>query len=394
MVFNLSMKKRDMLSEDTSDDDLPIPPYPKRRALNPSSPLQTCTIHRVHCTQTKNHAEHPDITYFEDHPRLFEGDCKASALRGQIQIPDISEYLESRSHLKFVFYRIYSCDAYHVMMDETFRPLERPKNPFVKSLLPFFYNLDSDGDPAISNDKSILVSSEDLLDALRVVTKMDTGILQNLDEPHNTRLLATQLYHHRWIRKDPSGLGDVGLASIELVIELIDLVEDMFGDEFDEADALFAEGRVTKLHLPKLFPAGSILVTTEQGEPFAYTLDADTSTGISPQLACWAWRFDGQFWKYTTTFQVQFPFRESQVAITDFSIYPLKYAKSGMQERLLERGRQFWSLRNGNYVSYQSSNIRKDGQNMVSVMSDIDVIYNLNGRYTYLFETGQATLYG
>ncbi|KAJ5672668.1 ATPase AAA-type core [Penicillium longicatenatum] len=294
------------------------------------------TIHRVHCTRAESHEDHSKISYFEDAPRLFKGDCKASALRGKIGISDISEYLAARPHLKFVMYRIYNCNAYHATMDNHFRHLERPTNPFDKSLLPFFYILDSDGRPAKSHNEAMLVSSEDLLDVLHRLTHLDMKVLNGLDQPQNTRILATRLYRYRWVRDNPTALGEMNPSSATMAIEMFDFIEDMFGDEYDEADALFAEGLVTEFHLPKLFSQDDLLITMQRGEPCAYKYDfvPEYSHEKAIPLGCWAWRFDGQFWRYQTSFNVEVPSKVSQMPITDLSIYPLKYAADGLRERL------------------------------------------------------------
>jgi hypothetical protein len=352
-------KRKHQLNDSESDGDMQGLSGTRRK---PKALPLACTIHRVHCTQAENHKDHPKVFYFEDTPRLFEGDCKASALRGEIGISDISEYLAARPHLKFVMYRIYDCKEYHATMDSHFRCLERPKNPFVKSLLPFFYLLDSDGEPAKSNNEAMLVSSEELLDALHCVTNLDMAVLEKLDQPQNTRILATRLYHYRWVRDDLTPLGELDSRSTTMAIEMFDFIEDMFGIEYDEADALFAKGLVTEFHLPKLFSQNDLLVTMQRGEPCAYSLEIfpeDLHQEAIP-LDCWAWRFDGQFWKFQTSFNVEVPSNISQMPITDLSIYPLKYAIDDLRGRLEDRGRTFWSLRNGSYVCCNNVNLRKD----------------------------------
>jgi hypothetical protein len=273
-------------------------------------------------------------------------------------------------------------------MDNHFRHLEQPTNPFVKSLLPFFYRLDNDGEPAKSHNEAMLVSSEELLDTLHRVTNLDMNVLKGLDQPQNTRILATRLYHFRWVRDDPTTLGEMDPSSAEMAVEMFNFIEDMFGIEYDEADALFADGLVTEFHLPKLFSKDDLLVTMQRGEPCAYTLEffpEDLDQKAIP-LDCWAWRFDGQFWKYEMSFNVEVSSKISQVAITDLSIYPLKYATDGLRGRLEDRGRTFWSLRNGSYVCCNNINLRKDPHTVSPC--------NLFDQIIYQYILGKATLYG
>jgi hypothetical protein len=338
----------------------------KRRApsLSPplSPPFETCTIHRVHCDLSKGHEKHFTVAYFEDAPQLFAGDSKASALRGKRNIVDMSEFLESHSNIGIMFYRDYDCQAYHGVIEPHFRALETPSDPVIKSLLPYFYRLDGDGMPAQSHDDAIFVSSEGLQETLVELTGMSPSIFSELDDSRLARDLVTQMYHHREIRDSSAVEAALGARSFELAKFLVKFMEEKFCNEYEEADALFSEGSVTKLHLPKLFAAQDLLVTREQDQPCAYILEKSSLEPL--HLSCWAWRFNGRFWKYRSIFSVEWPSVQDKVAITDLPIYPLKYATPDVQALLESYGHTFWLLRHGKYVSYTPPNIQKDGHNV------------------------------
>ncbi|KGO38601.1 ATPase, AAA-type, core [Penicillium expansum] len=312
----------------------------KRRApVRPSPPFESCTIHRIHCTKVNDHQSHPSVTYFEDAPQLFAGDCKASALRGKRHIADISDFVESNSHIGLILYRDYDCEAYHKIIEPRFRPLEKPDDPVIKWMLRYFYRLDDDGMPARSHGEAMLIPSEELRGTFHRLTNMSPDIISELEDPVYMRELITQMYHHRGIREDPVLAEKLGEESFETAVFLVEFMEKMFGQEYNEADALFSKGLVTKFHLPKLFAAQDVLVTREQGQPCAYVLEAFPERPT--ELSCWTWRFDGRFWKYRTALGVEWPDLLDMIAITDLSVYPLKYATIDVQRLLASRGRQF-----------------------------------------------------
>ncbi|KAJ5587678.1 ATPase AAA-type core [Penicillium hispanicum] len=231
--------------------------------------------------------------------------------------------------------------------------------------------------PADSHEEAMVIASEDLRYALHELTDIDLNVLSELDNPENMRELVTRIYHYRSLREDPTTAKSLDQQSRDLVISLIEFMETIFGQEYDEADALFSKGLVTRSHVPKLFTAQDLLVTTEQGQLCAYTLDS--FPGDSLKLFCWAWGFDGQFWRHRIVLSVESPDTEDPIDITDLPVYPLKYATTDVQELLQSRGRQFWSLRNGGYVSYTPTGIRKDTQtNKPRYMVDVTTYQELH----------------
>ncbi|KAJ5654461.1 ATPaseAAA-typecore [Penicillium lividum] len=344
-------------SSDTDPDQQDLcAPVKRTAALHPPPPA-ACTVHRVLCSQSSNHESHSGITYFEDTPRLFAGDSKASALRGKSRIHSITEFLESRPHVSFILYRVYYCNGYHTDIEPQFRALERPKDPFVKSLLPYFYQLDRDGAPAESYTEAMDLLSEELRLALHQLTGLGLDTLSDLNQ-ENLRALVARLYHHRRDGENHKAPENVVELHWKVLIPLLDFMESIFGGEYDEADALFSQGLVTKYHMAKLFGSKDILTATEKGQPCAYMLDH--LSGHPPELSCWTWRFDGQFWKHHTTFAVELPEVDERIAIADLPMYPLRYADPKIQELLKSRGEQFWSLRHGRYVSYTPAGMEKN----------------------------------
>ncbi|KAJ5928290.1 ATPase AAA-type core [Penicillium verhagenii] len=335
----------------------------KRGPLLPSPIFETRTIHRIQCTQIKDHHSHPEVAYFEDAPQLFTGDSKASALRGRRHIADVEDFMDSNSHIGVILYQIYDCEVYHKEMEPRFRPLEKPDDPITKSLLPYFFRLDEDGIPATSHKQAMHIPSDHLRDVIALLTDLSPEIIIELHDPEFMRELISRVYHLRAIQTDSTILEKIGKKSFEVAVCFVEFMERIFRHEYDEADSLFSKGLMTRFHLPKLFAAKEILVTREQGQPLAYVLDE--SPEDSSLLSCWTWRFDGRFWKYRTTFDIKLhDVQDGTIDITTLSIFPLKYATPDVQSLIANRGRQFWSVRHRSYVSYASNEKQKDWQNI------------------------------
>lgn len=350
-----SRKRKEIVLEESSESDSAAP-SPAKRGLPPDLPFQTCIIHRTRCNQQREHQNHNPVAYFEDVPRLFAGDSKASTLRGKRQIADPSDFVESHPQIALILYRDYDCREYHRRVESSFKPLERPSDPPLRSMLPYFFRLEEDGPPARSNEEAMLVSSEKLQDALVELTGLSFDAIAELETPETVRRLVARIYHLRDAHNDISLRKRMDEETLELALGFVDFMQTIFHYEYTEADSLFSQGLVTLFHLPKLFTDEETLFTHEHEHSMAYVLEGlpeDPTT-----LNCWAWRFDGRFWKHRTVFYITWPELQETIPITELSVYPLRYASPDAQESLRQRGAKFWSVRLGKYVSCTQGSVR------------------------------------
>lgn len=88
-------------------------------------------IHAVRCDSgLPGHGEHDSQTMYLDQPRLSKGDSRASALRGQVELPgDIDEYLETYDDVNLIIQRGYDCLDFHAQCEELFERLPQPIHP-------------------------------------------------------------------------------------------------------------------------------------------------------------------------------------------------------------------------------------------------------------------------
>jgi len=342
--------------------------------LQPQLPI----LHRVTCNLKKNHGNHRHLAHYLDAPRLFEGDSKASALRGRRQILDTEEYLDDQSDVTIITYKTYNCNDYHKTVEDRFEQLPMPKDPDVKDLRPYFFRLRKDGDEAKPQSEQMTIVPRDLMDAIIEVTGIDRGRLVNLGDPRNMEVFHHQLYH----RRDLMAQEIRGLRSVRErhIAAFFDYVEKAFDPEYNEAKDLFEGGQVAKPHLSKLFGPDEVVVTFQNGQPLAYISENCPKPYQYPlALDCWSWNFDGLFWRERTTLYVDWPSSELNMPISELSTYPLKYNKSGLEEQLRERGKTFWACRRRKYVYYNPPNPRSMQTNL-RYMVDMETYQQMHGQ--------------
>jgi len=336
----------------------------KRSRLNFSLNLPRYVIvHQVSCLGGENHTRHSSQSQYLDVPRLFAGDSKASALRGKRHFPDLEDYLESNPDISFIVYRSYSCNEYHEAVKDDFDRLQIPQiDPAVISisqLRAFFFALKRDGEAASLNAEEIRIVSEGLQDAMATMESLHPDQFGTWDPQRGMRAPYLQLYHCRSLMDDYATIpfGDLSQTHQDHISTLFNYVIASYGEEYQEADDLFEIGLVNQYHFPKLFGPNEIVVTVANNQPSAYISEICPALEDGHlELNCWSWDFDGLFRKEKSNLSVPWPQDSDTVQISSLKVYPLRYDQSGLEERLRNRGKQFWACRKQNFVSYESPN--------------------------------------
>jgi len=335
-------------------------------------------LHRVTCDCRKNHSKHKHLAHYLDAPRLFEGDSKASTLRGRRQILDIEEYLEDQSDVAIITYKMYSCNDYYKTVEGQFEQLQRPEDPDVKDLRPYFFRLRKDGDEAKPQSEQITIVADDLIDAIIKVTGINRGCLVNLVDPRNMEVFRYQLYHRR--DSMAQEIRDLRSVREQHIAAFFDYVEKKLDPEYNEAKELFEGGQIVKPHLSKLFGPNEVVVTFQNGQPLAYISKSCPKPYQYPlALDCWSWNFDGLFWRERTMLYVDWPSSELKIPISELNTYPLKYDKSGLEEQLRKRGKTFWTCRRRKHVYYNPPNPRSMQTNL-RYMVDMETYQQMHGQ--------------
>ncbi|KAF4545809.1 AAA family ATPase [Lasiodiplodia theobromae] len=291
-------------------------------------------IHTVDCDSKSNeaHEGHAISASFLDHPRLFAGDSKASALRGKNPIEDVNSYIQQQENVCLVVYKVYHCREYHEDIKKDFVRTKLPNADLTVStrIWPFLFILPRDSKEAKPEHESMAVLSDalrhclekldptlkpedyseppppppppppgslmpppppDLLDQKREMLRMDFPYLS--------------LYHKRQAINEY--IADNEDESRHQLLALQKYLNEELGEEYTEADKLFASGRVSKKHFQKLFGPDQVVVGVQDNQPQAYMCRKLEKIHPTLELQCWTWVFDGFFRKQETINRVKWP---------------------------------------------------------------------------------------
>ncbi|KAB2573618.1 Lon protease [Lasiodiplodia theobromae] len=291
-------------------------------------------IHTVDCDSKSNeaHEGHAISASFLDHPRLFAGDSKASALRGKNPIEDVNSYIQQQENVCLVVYKVYHCREYHEDIKKDFVRTKLPNADLTVStrIWPFLFILPRDSKEAKPEHESMAVLS----DALRhCLEKLDPTLKPEDDSeppppppppPHGSLMpppppdLLDQkremlrmdfpylsLYHKRQAMTEC--IADNEDESRYQLLALQKYLNEELGEEYAEADKLFASGRVSKKHFQKLFGPDQVVVGVQDNQPQAYMCRKLEKIHPTLELQCWTWVFDGFFRKQESIHRVKWP---------------------------------------------------------------------------------------
>jgi hypothetical protein len=349
-------------------------------------------LYYVLCSRGGSHSDHENLAVYLDHPRLFKGDSKMSALRGRERVADVSNYLERHTkNINFIVTKRFHCFQYSNLepIQKLFHHLPLPDDPEVPdSIRPYFFSLRANSPPSYPSSETMQIHSEALKDALVAVTGMSHDEILNLEDATNMNMLHNSIYYYSHIKERTFG----SLTPKELLhlSDLLDYMQLTNAHEWEEADAQISQGLITQKHMPKLYGPNQILVTTENGHNQAYMLTKPPySEGVQPvggdskykgpiTLDLWSWQFNGSFYKKDERWSLAWPSSaptDEPIPISQLEIYPLRFASSEVVDRLRARGRIFWKCRHAQFVAYDPPNAILEFHTVIPYLFDAGEIY-------------------
>ncbi|RAR04553.1 P-loop containing nucleoside triphosphate hydrolase protein [Stemphylium lycopersici] len=205
--------------------------------------------------------------------------------------------------------------------------------------------------PAESISEEIALSKP-LFDAMQAIHNQDTDGIAAWNLEKEFRFPYSALYHSRHLLKE-SSTTLLELQQRNALESLCNYLEERLKFDYEESARLAEMGMTSRKHWAILFRPGDIVVTTEESRARAFTvtscpLPSDTEL----RLECWTWEFNGSFSRRRTVLHNPWPANTQECAITDLAIYPIRYTKDDIEDRLRSRGSTFWACRRRNYVDY------------------------------------------
>ena len=162
-------------------------------------------------------------------------------------------------------------------------------------------------------------------------------------------------------------LGEDGKGEVSI---LLSCNENIFKDEYQDADEKFGRCVVTLEYLTKLWLPEELVVTHLKGQDVAYVLD-DRPTFHRPRLRrrrgfdslvnkkqktmvvySWSWTYDGRCLSRERHDKNVTLTTHEGIAINQLPIYPLRFAPVEVEDTLKSRGNKVWGLRRQHLVAY------------------------------------------
>lgn len=347
------------------------PSFPNPKYVPNNKPY--IILYHVSCSCAESHSDHESLAVYLDHPRLYKGDSKMSALRGQVKVADLSKYIERHSkNINFIVTKRFDCFQYCNLdpVQKLFHRLPLPDDPEVPdSIRPYFFSLRTNSPPAYPSTETMEILSESLKDAMVAVTGMSRDDILNLGNATNMNMLQNSIYYYSHIKERTFGALDS--KEIRHLNDLLDYMQLTNKLDWGEADALISGGLITQEHMAKLYGFNQVLVTTENGHDRAYMLTRPPNPGIKQSLRSdskykrpitldlWSWQFNGSFYRMHEDWSLAWPSSaptDEPILISQLEIYPLRFASSEVVDRLKARGRIFWKCRHARFVAYTPPN--------------------------------------
>lgn len=306
-------------------------------------------IHQVGCEGDSNN--------FLDIPRMFKGDTRRDHLRGQRGIASAENYLKVNTDLDFLIIAYYHCwcgtgPNYHRMVGYQDGKMihDSPTAQRSTTDIRLGKRLDAALGSIVESFPQCFPGHEYAWSSLTIT------------EPY------IEFYAYNRTLLDLVEDTQLEIPEREGVRTICKWFEETHRADWDEADALFAKGRVNRKHLNKLWRLGDIIAMRSTNSD--RTVQAHKITqNSSSTVVFFKWEFNGQFCRSSHPKFVGITRTKSddeEVDITSLDYYPVKY-EQGLREELIRRGLKFWRFRRPTLVSFVGTDPRGTEHDMVSV---------------------------
>ncbi|KAI8717713.1 AAA domain-containing protein [Fusarium sp. LHS14.1] len=333
-------------------------------------PVKYVTLHHV-IDSVMGEGEPLDETYL-DPPRLFKGDTARDHFRGTIEVVSDKEYLEDHPEVAFAILKEYEWDeeVFHERLAEegqyklhrrVLRQDHPPEEPDGTKI--------TVGSAAQSGIEAILEAFPDQFPGFQHPPDFAASEAPWLMDLRFARFKKPYLLFYLYGKKlleclEVVEMGDLMRESLQ---SLCHWMEDNFSEEWREADALFAQGKVNKKHLAMLFRPGELVI--RQSSPGNKLLQGGivpwfpNNTAANGNIPVSYWTFNGSF--SSSQLHAMMPwdlssgpyFYDKIVDITSLNCYPLRFASGGIKAKFIARGQRFWECRRQKLVCYNEHGV-------------------------------------
>lgn len=358
-----------------------------------------------------------DSLPFFDHPQWIEGQGSERQLRCKLPLNNFDLYIEKNKDIAFIVYRNFDT---------------RLKDNMATSGNDDARNETATHSPR-STSETIQIVSKDLIDAVKTLLSSReeyVELLRNYAKSKELRAPYLFIYHSR---KDLEEFqSSLPLRARTQLLLLSNYVTEQYAQEYESADFLLSQGKISPEYMQYLFKPGDLLlqrvndqymgfvatswpkicriekiphsrstafrdntsVPFNRSQGFVTRIGTREITVYVCEINAWQWKFDGKFQRSNTTLKLEVPdvdeSKKSQehrsgktIQIGDtehrlhlkgnklegLNVFPIQYASAEIVEKCRRRGRIFWKCRNRSLVSYQDEKTESI-QNLVSSLAN------------------------
>lgn len=302
-------------------------------------------LYRITCLHNQRSA-----TYL-DHPVLIDDNTTDHVhVDSQRRIPSEQDWEKTQRSAPFVVYKTYTCQtrlSYHKE-----EQLSQQHDPKLKSKR-------RKRAPKVQEEE-VHILSESLQLVVDSMFQRNPGLeVYWKDEDEDMSVLCSPYVWLFQFEDYVKGFAKTLSTDRDAFELLLRYMLEQSSTTFSKARDLFNRGFVTSDLMPYLFSPTELLVFEEGNQVIAGTqltlVDINTDTRFDVWDCFLATTtFDGKFQSYTKSVRIPIARPGEGVRptrIMDLLVYPLKYAPHGLEQELLNRGRNFFEYSKGRYVN-------------------------------------------
>lgn len=182
------------------------------------------------------------------------------------------------------------------------------------------------------------------------------------EEPFNLNQITPAdlfFFHHLHLLRDYRLRHCESKQHIDALLEYVDR---RYGEEFKEAEGLFARGQVSKEHILKLFRPNELVIAGTYGRPAAFVLQEWPKLNGDgwATLSCWSFQTDGSgFARKRSVLSIP-PIEPETTKIRNLVAYPFRFATPELQKSIRSCGEKQWEHRKATQITYKGWNVGRD----------------------------------
>ena len=322
--------------------------------------MRSQSLFRVCRDVSENHSDSGPFIYL-DRPHWVRGDKGSVLLQGNLRVDSIQSYLSRNPEVAFIVFRTTTIDG------------TKPNED------------DHDG---VQWSESIQFTSSDMITAVK---NANYHISKLFESQSRTDIMTTEtelpapylpfFHYRRTLKNCNTNISEGPRRGWQLLWQH---VFEKYNDEYAQVDTLLKSGHISRACIKYLMKHNDILLSKASrhlrgyqamSEPWLW-LDlgaSEESQGAGKKLSkdkfdsqTWkvkveAWKFDGNFQKYTEVISFVIPSGKDEIiSMRDLEVVPIQYAEPQLAVRLREIGLQFWKSRSRRYISYRSQRDTQD----------------------------------